>query len=370
MLGLRFAPSQPTVLPCSEWILMIFHGMIMQKLQPIATFRTGAAGARFIICLSGSMDALEPTEPYSRIYLRDERVHPNPWSFSEHHFAIPSVCLWRNPATGHRSFATLSEHGEVVLRLTSVVHEQIPDAGLNHPLAKGYGYLNDIQQIGTHLYACGFSGQVYRRNGDNDWVHMDQGILQKPGMNGGEYFAQAINGPHERAIYLVGCEYRDGYPPRADFWNGHQWSRLDLPVTASRLTNIYVESEERIIMCGDNGTLLAGNARDGFTTMGPLDATQLFTSVTKFQDLYYLGSNMGLFQFNPKSVARAFRKVRTRLQPELQDANIVEAVDDVLWSMGTKDIARFDGVKWERFHHPDNPPIGGADSASDAVPTS
>jgi hypothetical protein len=332
----------------------------MNMIQPIVTFRTGAAGARFVVCLSGAMDAFDPTEPYSRAYFLNERAS-NLWTFNEHDFVIPSVCVWRDPATpDRRIFVALSENGEVVLLGPQQAQERIPDAGLHHDLSKGFGYLNDIQQIGAHLYACGFSGQVYRRNGDDDWVHMDQGILQQPGMDGGEYFAQVIKGPHEQAIYLAGCEYLAGYPPRADYWNGREWTRLALPVTAGRITNIFVESEDRILMCGDNGTLLMGNARDGFTTIGPLGATQLFLSVSKFQDLYYLGSNVGLFQFNPGAKNRVFRKVRTRLQPELLDANIVESVDDVLWSMGPKDIARFDGVKWERFHHPDNPPIGGA----------
>ena len=40
------------------------------------------------------------------------------------------------------------------------------------------------------------------------------------------------------------------------------------------------------------------------------------------------------------------------------DANIVDSYDKVLWSIGPKDIARFDGKKWERIHHPDNPRIG------------
>lgn len=339
----------------------------MDKLAPVATFRTGFAASRSAMCLSGSMDALEPTEPYSRIYIFNER-HTNLWTFNEHDFSIPSICLWHDPMPGSlRYFVALSEHGDVVFLRPELVRERIPDAGLNHDLAKGYGYLNDIQQIGEHLYACGFAGQVYRRDGADNWVHMDQGILEPPGQ--GQYFAQVINGPHERAIYLAGCDVTDGFPARADFWDGSRWSRLQLPVTAGRITNIHVESEDRILMCGDNGTLLAGNARSGFQTLGPLGASQLFTSVTKFQDLYYLGSNVGLFQFNPTLATRAFRKVRTRLQPELQDANIAQAVDGVLWSMGTKDLARFDGTRWERFHHPDNPPIGGAGGASTAPTT-
>jgi hypothetical protein len=331
----------------------------MQKLQPTVTFRTGVAGAHFVICLAGAMDAFDPRESYSRVYFLNQRA-PNLWTFNEHDFVIPSVCVWKDPATpDRRIFVALSENGQVVLLGPNQVSEAIPDAGLTQTSSRGFGYLNDIQQIGDHLYACGFSGQVYRRTGDNDWEHMDQGLLQQPGMSGGEYFAQVIKGPHESAIYLAGSENLPGHPPRVDFWNGVRWTRLTVPVTAGRITDIHVESEQRIWMCGAKGTLLLGNARDGFRTMNPLGATQLFLSVTKFRDRLYLGSNVGLFQFDPSNQTRAFRKVRTHLQPELLDANVVEAVDDVLWSIGPKDVARFDGAKWERFQHPDNPPIGG-----------
>jgi hypothetical protein len=311
------------------------------------------------------MDAFDPDECYTRVYYWNEKNAPDPWGFDEHDCLIPAVCVFRDPASpDRRVFVALSENGEVALLHPQLLQERIADAGLGQPLSRGFGYLNDIQQIGDHLYACGFSGQVYKRQGENDWVHMDHGILQSPDLADGKYFVQAINGPHERAIYIVGCEYFTGHPARADFWDGQTWRRLSLPVTTKVLTNIYVESEERIWFCGDDGTLLMGNARDGFVTMNPLGLTFIITSVSKFQGLYYLATNVGLYQFDINNPNRVFRKVRTKLEPELTDANVVEAVDDVLWSIGPKDVARFDGVKWERFHHPDNPRIGGPSGAS------
>jgi hypothetical protein len=329
----------------------------MNKIQPIATFRTGEAGASFVICLSGAMDAFDPSEPYSRVYFFNQHA-TNLWTFNEHTFVIPSVCVWRNPETPtNRIFVGLSENGEVVFLGPQQIEERIPDAGLHHDSSKGYGYLNDIQQIGDHLYACGYSGQVYKRIGENEWVHMDQEILQPPDMKEGEYFAQVINGPHEQAIYIAGSENLSGYPPRSDFWDGKKWNRLQLPKSAGRITNIFVESEDRIWMCGSKGTILLGNAKNGFSNLNEFDTKYLFLSICKYKDKIFLGSNLGLFNFNPDDPFERISNVWTGMDPELQDANIVQSVDDVLWSMGPKDIARFDGLKWERFHHPDNPPI-------------
>ena len=71
----------------------------------------------------------------------------------------------------------------------------------------------------------------------------------------------------------------------------------------------------------------------------------------------YLATNVGLFKFDPAKPGGGFVKVRTGLVPELQDANVVQSVEGVLWSLGSKDLARFDGNAWQRFQHPDNPPI-------------
>lgn len=113
-------------------------------------------------------------------------------------------------------------------------------------------------------------------------------------------------------------------------------------------------------MCGANGTLLLGNARDGFRNLSSVEDNQLFLSVCKLQEKIYLGSNLGWFVYDPASHAAGIRKLISDLSPDLQDANIVDSVDNILWSIGPKDIARFDGEHWERIHHPDNPPISGA----------
>ncbi|MDB4946390.1 MAG: hypothetical protein JWP97_5924 [Labilithrix sp.] len=330
---------------------------LMNDIDPVVTFRTGFAGSRRAICLSGAIDAFDAKEPYTRLIMYSENA-PDLWVFNEHFRVFPSVCLWHDPATpGLRVFAALSEEGAVGLMFPEMIVEQIPDAGPRHESSKGYGYLNAMRQIGDHLYACGFAGQVYKRSGPDHWIHFDEGLLQEGVEAEGKYFIQAIDGPNEQSIYVAGSEYLAGSPGRADHWNGVGWTRLELPRATGRITNIFVESPERIWMCGSGGTLITGNARDGFTTVGQLGASTLFLSMTRFGDRYYLASNVGLFSMDPNEPEPTVREVRTGLQPELVDANVVQVADDVLWSMGPKDIARFDGTTWVRIPHPDNPPI-------------
>lgn len=152
-----------------------------------------------------------------------------------------------------------------------------------------------------------------------------------------------INGPHESAIYAAGYQHAEWLPPKAFFFNGKQWFELKLPQVAERIVNMYVESEQHIWMCGSNRTLLLGNATDGFRSLSTVDDNQLFTSICKFQDKMYLASNLGLFVYDPNDHKAGIQKVVTDLHPDLQDANIVDSYDKVLWSIGPKDIARFDG---------------------------
>jgi len=327
----------------------------MDKIQPIVTFRTGFAASRTAVCLSAAIDAFDPTEPYSRLFIFNQKAS-NLWTFNQHDFVVPSVCTWRDPTTPTvRYFAAIGEDGQFVILAPTIQREEIADSGLHREASAGFGYLNGVKQIGDHLYACGYSGQVYRRRGANDWIHIDHGVLEPPGTSSARYFMQNIDGPHERAIYVVGSEGSRGHPPRADFWDGYQWTRLTLPPPTGRLTHLHVESEERIWICGAKGTLLMGNARDGFQIVGPLGDPKLLLSVTLFEGKAYVGTNQGLYVLERGSRATSFRKVRTGLDPDLLDANVVASVDGVLWSMGPKDLARFDGNSWERFPHPDNP---------------
>lgn len=255
----------------------------------------------------------------------------------------------------------LSEEGDVLFTGGGYTSEKIPGAGVFSEGAKLWGYVADLQQIGEHLYVCGYRGQVYKRFGPNDWRHVDDGLLQAPAPETpmAEAIAlSAINGPHESAIYAVGYQHCEGLPPRAFYWDGLTWRLIELPGNAERLTNLYIESEQRIWLCGSNGSLLLGNAQEGFKNLSTAQDNQLFTSVCRYREKIYLGSNLGLFVYDPKRHQDGIQPVVTGMKPELQDANIVDAYENVLWSIGPKDIARFDGAKWQRIHHPDNPKIG------------
>ena len=324
------------------------------------TFTTAMTLSDNSVYMAGAGDALDTFAHFTSVVRYDGDYDPQ---WGRNHQDWRAVSLTYFGPEKEREFddvVILSEEGHVrYIGDHDPLLEKIPGAGVYSKDAKGWGYLADIQQIGEHLYACGYKGQVYKRLGAGDWRHVDGGLLQNPKTPQQNRIAlSVINGPHESAIYAAGYQHAEWLPPKAFFFNGKQWFELKLPQVAERIVNMYVESEQHIWMCGSNGTLLLGNATDGFRSLSTVDDNQLFTSICKFQDKMYLASNLGLFVYDPNDHKAGIQKVVTDLHPDLQDANIVDSYDKVLWSIGPKDIARFDGKKWERIHHPDNPRIG------------
>lgn len=329
------------------------------------TFTLGFAYAKDRLLIAGSPDEDEPYTPYTVwfTYFADDAKEP--WAYTD-------TAWWAVEATKyvpkHGEWALVGMSNEGHLHYTyddHYVEEKIPGAGVFSEDAECWGYMSGLKQIGAHLYACGGAGQVYKRLDVNRWVHMDEGLLQRPDVSE-RLLLSAIDGPHEKAIYTAGSLSAMGHPPKVFFWNGQTWREIALPQVAERINAIHIESESRIWLCGANGTLLVGNERDGFKSLSRVEDNQLFYSICLYRGIAVMGSNMGLFFYDPKHPEQGIRELLTGLTPELQDANKVSAVDDVLWSIGNKDIARFDGNTWTRIHHPDNKPIGSGPSASTA----
>jgi hypothetical protein len=73
-----------------------------------------------------------------------------------------------------------------------------------------------------------------------------------------------------------------------------------------------------------------------------------------FEGRLYLAGALGLWVLDGDRV----EKVRTSLRPELSGRHVLDAVDGTLWFIGYRDIARFDGRRWERLLLPANTPSG------------
>jgi hypothetical protein len=308
------------------------------------------------IFIAASPDRDEPFSPFCRWFQYVGANEPESWSHHDSPWWAVTASTYCPPDTagdGDWALIGMSQEGDVELSFAEDVRtEKILGAGVWSPDAGGWGYVSGLKQIGAHLYACGSGGQVYKRVCDNKWEHMDEGLIQAPKSDPKILLAK-IDGISESEIYVVGSISAEGFPGRMYLWDGRSWRRVPLP-TSERLTNLYVQDAETVWACGANGTLLRGNRHEGFRNVSQVTDNQLFYSITEFQGRIYLGSNLGPFYWDGSDI----KPVQTNLSPPLRDASKVDSCKGVLWYVGEKDIACFDGSKWERIHHPDNPKIG------------
>jgi hypothetical protein len=301
--------------------------------------------------LVSCLDSVDPwEEEFARICYYDGQ-DADPWSAYDLDWHVTSACLWVGTETRPRSYVLLSVEGQVEIQDAGVDgcrSEVIGDAGLHGDWSANFGYVFAIRQIGETLYVCGSNRQVYRRSADGIWAHADQGILL-PETDTSMRCLMDIAGRSEDSIYAV------GYQGEIFYFDGNVWAKIDVRLDED-LFEIKIVSENEVYIVGANGTLLKGCYRSGFKNLSAIEDNQRFSSVEFFNGTLFLASNLGMFVYD--SVQNKIVPYKTNLTRDLVDCHVLRARDGVMWSIGYKDLACFDGKTWKRLDHPDNPPVG------------
>ena len=325
------------------------------KPEPV-TFLTGCAIERDYIYVAGKPDAFDSDEDFSRMYFYDAQDAETPWV---HHdlpdWKVVSTCVVEKTADAPRKYAALSEHGEIEFTWPGGSSlESIEGAGLKRTSLPIYGYVSAIREIAGALYVCGSGGQVYRRE-NKSWRHIADSLKSpaaapQPGdtealKNFGQHDFADIAGYSDTDLYVVGGSGEIYH------FNGKAWTRCASP-SVELLNSVCCAEGNQVWVCGFNGTLLRGNAGNGFKDMSGYDDNQIFSSLALVNGIVYLASNEGLFSYNEKSAK--IEAVSTLIEQDADDPNVLTARDGVLWSIGYKTIMFFDGNVWTRVNHPDN----------------
>lgn len=217
--------------------------------------------------------------------------------------------------------------------------EKIPDAGTGNGK---FGYVNRIRKIGGTFYACGHSGQVYRRT-KSGWEHIDEGILKPTASVKDVISLYDIAGTSESDIYVCGLE------GLLCHFDGKTWTHLDSP-TNSPLERIECVSNSEVYLAGgteETGHLYVGNRDKGWTEH-IVETPGGFWGLAVLGGTPYVCSQSQLFALRNRELL----PIEPNLAPPIQFHRLVSN-GDVMWSIGVYDLAMFDGTSWKRIEHLD-----------------
>jgi hypothetical protein len=249
------------------------------------------------IYLAQQLEDLDPERyAHTRMSLYDAQSTKKwKWFYHDVEMNVVSVCLKKQTQTELRQGCALSKEGEIeffVLKTGAKRIEKIPDAGLrlSEYTEEGVtGYVTHIREIGDSLYVCGQSGQVYRRT-ESGWIHIDAGVfspLRDPDDDEVNSF-NCIDGNDGNDLYVVGD---DGVVFHCD---GLVWRPVQVN-TREHLLWVRCYGRDEVYICGYNGTLLRGSARNGFKDVSALEDKLTWWCLCKFRDKVYLSATEGLY---------------------------------------------------------------------------
>ena len=339
------------------------------------------AVSRDVVYVAAAPSANSPTAKFGLV----TQLYDGEWTMRDFDLAIQAMTLFRDPATGLRMMWFVSQHGDVVDFNAPDMRRNILEEPAVRALEKNYysRRLAGLRAVGDRLYACGEKGQNFLRDADGSWRPLDAGVFDETQPISPTWPYELLPpgrpiGFDKEAYIAEHLEIRDEYERRKRivFGNTLLWNlsglsedtlyicgnggvilhgvdgglaRVASPVDEP-LTDVRVEAPDKVWICSREGSLLYGDARGGFRRVA--QGGGAFNSLALFGGKVWLGGvsgPRGLFVYDGSSLRRV---EPPGLTPGIDDVTQIDDCDDALWVLGTKDLLRFDGARWERIAHP------------------
>jgi hypothetical protein len=224
----------------------------------------------------------------------------------------------------------LGENGQVWCCGSGDVHEErvhAADAELRHAL-------RGIRAIGGRAYAVGMDRQAFRREATGLWLPIDRGARPTPG--GPVAGFEAVDGFTENEIYAVGWN--------GAIWSydGDRWSEIASP-TNLILNDVCCAGDGVAYACSQRGGLLRGRGRRWEPIENPTTSDDIWR-LAWYRDRLYLSTMRAVYALEGDEIV----PVAMGDDPPATCFHL-STRDDVLWSIGAKDVMAFDGENWARI---------------------
>jgi hypothetical protein len=225
----------------------------------------------------------------------------------------------------------IGPNGQVRLNGSGDLHTETIKTALGD--SKDRGMLRCVRGIGQKAYAAGMNRRVYRRDGIDQWINIDQGLEPEDDTIVG---FEAIDGFSESDIYAAGWE--------GEIWHydGKKWEKISSP-TNIVLTELCCAGDGTVYVAGRLGMLIRGRD-DNWESIDHNFTEDDIWSLAWYNEKLYVATMRGLYTLeNDQLIPVDFGEDTPGTYYHLS------AADGVIWSIGAKDIMAFNGKTWNRI---------------------
>lgn len=194
------------------------------------------------------------------------------------------------------------------------------------------GVLTEMRLIHGRAHVVGMGRQAYRRDAPGVWTRIDGGMVTPRGERGCEGLL-SIDGTADGCLYAVGFQGAIWYNDR------RRWTEVDSPSYVS-LHRVLAAEDGWVYACGSDGELLRGRGAT-WDVVPTGDVWDSFWGMAMLEGTLFLAGSRALYSYG----RRGLERVETGL-PSNFTFGFLHANDGVLWSVGEKDLAYFDGTVW------------------------
>ncbi len=197
------------------------------------------------------------------------------------------------------------------------------------PKEPRYGDIRTVSVIGGKAYAAGLGGMVYRLDTVNSWTRIDEDLSRN-------FDIEGIHGFGASDIYAV------GYNGELWHFNGRRWNEIELPTNVI-LVSVKCKNDGVVYIGGKKGILIRGQKQSWeiinhdkiSDTIWDLECLKDEVYISTMSNVYLLKKD----QLEPVDFGGDPPKTTGQLS----------AAEDVMWSIGSKDIMAYDGKTWNRI---------------------